>query len=394
MQEESPAQPRDSVDSSMHGARVGPMAESTTSAGSARTDTYESWKAQFPCILGNFQTFADESHGKRVVIFLDYDGTLTPIVNDPDKALLSDGMRETIQQLAKLFPTAIVSGRARAKVEAFVRLDELMYAGSHGLDIATPLGVDEHDLHHVSDHYQYQPAQDICPLMDELHDKLVAALQGIPGASVEHNKYCLSVHWRNCADRHGEVRAIVDAHVDPEHPRAKVTRGRKVFEIRPRIDWDKGRALSHLLALMQLTSAPDVLPIYIGDDRTDEDAFRVLHEAGAGFGVLVSSIAKPTTAKYTLRDPAEVQSFLQRLVAHGRCPRRNAWLSGNGLTLAAKAARGHEPGHLQIWRPHPDAPGAGGGECCGDAEAQWPRDAPAEDAAAPLSPLVAADGGR
>jgi len=74
-----------------------------------------------------------------VVVFLDYDGTLTPIVSNPDEAFLSAAMRSAVQQVAQTFPTAVISGRGRDKVEAFVQLEELYYAGSHGLDIKGPV---------------------------------------------------------------------------------------------------------------------------------------------------------------------------------------------------------------------------------------------------------------
>lgn len=84
-----------------------------------------------------------------------------------------------------------------------------------------------------------------------------------------------------------------------------MTRGRKVLEIRPRVNWDKGKALLHLLRALGLGDARDVVPLYIGDDRTDEDAFRVLRASGVG--VLVSSISKTTAASFTLNSPDEVR---------------------------------------------------------------------------------------
>jgi hypothetical protein len=148
------------------------------------------------------------------------------------------------------------------------------------------------------------------------------------------------VHFRNCAEAAWEdVQAAVQATL-AEQPELRVTRGRKVLELRPEVEWDKGHALAHLLGALGLDGADDVLPIYIGDDRTDEDAFRLLSKRQQGFGILVSSRAKPTDAKYTLRDPAEVMVFLQRLVAWGLTP-DNAWhtaRSCNGWKLDADAA--------------------------------------------------------
>jgi trehalose-phosphatase len=92
-----------------------------------------------------------------------------------------------------------------------------------------------------------------------------------------------------------------------------MTRGRKVLEIRPQVAWDKGKALLHLLEALGLHEAEDVVPVYIGDDRTDEDAFMVLR--GCGVGILVSTVAKPTAAQYTLSDPDMVRWHLLHSVA-------------------------------------------------------------------------------
>ena len=90
-------------------------------------------------MLNSFDRFLEKVSGKRVVVFLDYDGTLTPIVSNPDHAFMSPSMRGIVKEVGRLFPTAIISGRGRLKVEDFVQLDELFYAGSHGLDIKGPV---------------------------------------------------------------------------------------------------------------------------------------------------------------------------------------------------------------------------------------------------------------
>uniref|UniRef100_A0A453PIY0 Trehalose 6-phosphate phosphatase n=1 Tax=Aegilops tauschii subsp. strangulata TaxID=200361 RepID=A0A453PIY0_AEGTS len=91
-----------------------------------------------PSALSKFEQIASASKGKKIVMFLDYDGTLSPIVANPDAAYMSDAMREAVRDVAKHFPTAIVSGRCRDKVHNFVGLSELYYAGSHGMDIKGP----------------------------------------------------------------------------------------------------------------------------------------------------------------------------------------------------------------------------------------------------------------
>eukprot|EP01025_Chloroclados_australasicus_P035794 TRINITY_DN3641_c1_g1_i2.p3 TRINITY_DN3641_c1_g1~~TRINITY_DN3641_c1_g1_i2.p3 ORF type:complete len:283 (-),score=33.72 TRINITY_DN3641_c1_g1_i2:2541-3290(-) len=232
-------------------------------------------------------------------------------------------MRSTIAQTASLFPTAIISGRSLNKLTDFMQLNQLYYAGSHGMDIQGPQQTNpDTNAPCVS----FQPASRFLDLMNEVNQALQQSLSKIPGASVENNKYCVSAHFRNCdPDCWSDVAREVDK-IARNNPELKVTKGRKVLEIRPKIDWDKGRALLHLINALHLSQYQDeILPIYLGDDTTDEDAFRALNTLKQGFGILVSSKAKPTAARYTLNDPSEVQSFLQRLVEWGQTS-DNAWI--------------------------------------------------------------------
>lgn len=89
-------------------------------------------------VLSQFEEFKSEVKGKRLVVFLDYDGTLTPIVNDPKQALLAPEMKELLKQLKEYFITGIISGRSLKKIENFIGIDGLFYAGSHGFDITGP----------------------------------------------------------------------------------------------------------------------------------------------------------------------------------------------------------------------------------------------------------------
>ncbi|KAI3424243.1 hypothetical protein D9Q98_009599 [Chlorella vulgaris] len=280
---------------------------------------FEFWREEHPCALLNFSQIAAQAAGKLVAVFLDYDGTLTPIVSNPDQALMSEHAREAVRRVAQLFPTAVISGRGREKVQQFVRLEELYYAGSHGMDIVGPQveGGPHADL-------AFQPAAQYAPLMDGVYAELLEGVSSIVGSSVEHNKFCVSVHFRNCApEDYPAVVGVVDA-VSAAHPELRVTRGRKVLEVRPQVDWDKGTALAHLLEMLGLADPSQVYCIYIGDDRTDEDAFQVLADKQLGGGILVSTKAKPTAGLWTLRDPAEVAAFLNRLVAWGRTD-ANRW---------------------------------------------------------------------
>ncbi|GAB4848673.1 hypothetical protein Ancab_003385 [Ancistrocladus abbreviatus] len=273
---------------------------------------YDDQSFWLPSALDMFGQIINASEGKKLVMFLDYDGTLSPIVDDPDRAFMSDDMRKAVRKVARYFPTAIVSGRCRDKVFDFVRLAELYYAGSHGMDIKGPAKGSEYMKD--SQAVLFQPASEFLPMIDEVYKALLEKTKFILGAKVENNKFCISVHFR-CVDEKkwselaNEVRLVMK-----EYPKLRLSQGRKVLEIRPTIKWDKGKALEFLLESLGFSNSSDVFPVYIGDDRTDEDAFKVLRDRGQGFGILVSKIPKQTNASYHLQEPSEVMGFLQRLV--------------------------------------------------------------------------------
>ncbi|SDY81831.1 trehalose 6-phosphatase [Citreimonas salinaria] len=238
--------------------------------------------------------------GRRPAVFLDYDGTLTPIVARPDLAVLSAHMRRAVQRLGGLCPLAIVSGRDRADVERLVGLGGLIYAGSHGFDIAGPGGLRiEHDQGAVFSAAVARAAA-----------RVKTALSGIEGALVEPKKFAVAVHYRQVAERDfGRLEAAVDE-VAAAVPELKKSHGKKVFELRPRFDWDKGKAVLWLLDALNLDET-EVLPIYVGDDETDEDAFRALR--AQGIGILVGDHGGPSAACYRVETPDDVSCLLGAL---------------------------------------------------------------------------------
>ncbi|XP_056695638.1 probable trehalose-phosphate phosphatase H [Spinacia oleracea] len=288
-------------------------ASSPTHVKSTTSLTPSALSLEMPSALDMFKHIINSSKGKQIVMFLDYDGTLSPIVDDPDRAFMSDAMRDTVRRLAKHFPTAIVSGRSLDKVYNFVQLPKLYYAGSHGMDIKSPANKC-FKFPKKSQEVVFQPASEFIPMIEQVYKTLSEKTKNILGASVEHNKFCLSVHYRLVDENKWnelaqEVRSVLE-----EYPELQLAQGRKVFEIRPAIKWDKGKALEFILESLGLANRKDVFPVYIGDDRTDEDAFKVLRYREQGCGILVSKIAKETNASYYLQEPPEVMSFLQRLV--------------------------------------------------------------------------------
>jgi len=239
----------------------------------------------------------DEARGRALALFLDYDGTLTPIVERPEDAALAPETREVLRALAARHPVAIVSGRDLADVRARVGLAPLTYAGSHGFDIAGPSG----------DHV-YEAARASAPRLAAAAGEIERATAALPGVQVERKRFAIAVHFRR--GRPADVPAV-EAAVDralARHAGLRKTGGKMIFELRPDVDWDKGRAVLWLIETLKLG---DALPVYIGDDVTDEDAFRAL--AGRGLGIAVQDAPAPTAASLTLRDPDEVRDLLAGL---------------------------------------------------------------------------------
>ncbi len=253
-----------------------------------------------PSALDHLPVFLHRLQGKRPVVFLDYDGTLTPIVSRPELATLGPDMRQTLATLAEQCPVAIVSGRDRADIQARVGLESVYYAGSHGFDIAGP--------HQV----RMQHAQGLAfrPLLDEIETRLQHQLGDIPGVLVERKQFTIAVHFRNVQpEQAAPIESLVDA-ILRQYPQFRKGLGKKVFELQPRLDWHKGKAVLWLLDTLSL-QPPDVVPIYIGDDVTDEDAFHTL--AGHGLTIAVADTPRRTAAGYALQHPAQVRPLLHRL---------------------------------------------------------------------------------
>jgi alpha,alpha-trehalase len=240
--------------------------------------------------------------GKRIAVFLDYDGTLTPIVERPEQAVLSQEVRDSVKELANHCTVAIISGRDLQNVQELVGIDTIFYAGSHGFDIAGPKGR----------HVEYQQGKDFLPVLDRAEQMLHDRLKEIRGALIERKKFSIAVHYRKVQEE--EVGAVEDAvdEVLDRHEELRKSSGKKMYEVQPKIEWDKGRALLWLLEKLEL-DRPDVLPLYIGDDITDEHAFKVLR--GRGIGIVVRDGSRRTAARYALEDPDDVQKFLKALIS-------------------------------------------------------------------------------
>ena len=248
---------------------------------------------------------------KGILLFADYDGTLTPIVDRPEDAILPDDTKKVLRALSVLpgFTVGIISGRSLADVMERVGLISVVYAGNHGMEIKEVSGIIYVDP-------EVKKAQ---PIIDGIYKKLVKKIGRIKGVLVENKGLSLSIHYRLVDEGMlRKVRTTFDNVVNEakESGDVRVTHGKKVFEVRPAVDIDKGRAIRKLIDKHRNGSAPDggkLVPIYIGDDRTDEDGFRAIEEYGKGISIFVGAPETQSAARYFLNSTDEVADFLRML---------------------------------------------------------------------------------
>jgi alpha,alpha-trehalase len=224
-------------------------------------------------------------------------------VERPEQAVLSSEMRAILKNLSKRCTVAIVSGRGLKDVQERVALESLYYAGSHGFEIDGP----------GQERIRNEKGFEALPALNAAENELRSLLTDIHGALVERKKYSVAVHYRRVAS--GQVE-MVENKVDDvlqRHSGLRKGYGKKVFELQPDVEWEKGRAVIWLMERLGLRGEA-VRTIYIGDDVTDEDAFRVLQKRGVGI-VVHGGEERHSYARYGLVDPGEVLTFLQNLSA-------------------------------------------------------------------------------
>lgn len=236
------------------------------------------------------------------VLFLDYDGTLTPIVKRPEDALISDQMKSVLKKCAAKFKVAVVSGRDMDDLKSKLQVDDLIYAGSHGFRISGPNGL----------YKEHEKADVILPRLSDIEEKLYQIFPQIDtGVQIDRKRYAVAVHYRNADEMNIPVIKQKVDEILIENPDFKKGEGKKIIEIKPDVDWHKGKAVLWIMKKLGVDDTNKFVPIYIGDDVTDEDAFRSISEIGAG--ILVGTHGQETAAEYKLDDVPDVQAFLNRL---------------------------------------------------------------------------------
>lgn len=236
-------------------------------------------------------------------LLLDFDGTLAPLASRPETVVLPPDTRAALERLRRCpgVSLAVVSGRALEDVRERVAVAELACAGNHGMEISG-WGVE----------FVHPDADAVRTRLQAIGERLARHLGAIPGAWVEDKRLTLSVHCREVArQRVAEVRALVQRVVGTAGE-MRLTEGKEVVEVRPAARWGKGHAVELLLA--HRPPPPGAPVLYLGDDATDEDAFRALAARSGAAGVIVADPVPPlTSARSFLRNPSEVAALLSVL---------------------------------------------------------------------------------
>jgi trehalose 6-phosphate phosphatase len=207
----------------------------------------------------------------RGILFIDYDGTLAPIAGRPESAHMPLDVRRALMKAVRhpAWTVSIVSGRRLEDVRSRVGVPNLVYAGNHGFEIEFPF----------QPKFVHPAAKIARPLIRDICDRIRLETAHLPGVLVEDKFYTMSLHTRLASptnERRAHLALMHAARLPLRRKEIVIRRGKKVLEVRPAARWDKGKAVA---TIMEAVEAP-VLPVYLGDDNTDEDAFRALRHGG------------------------------------------------------------------------------------------------------------------
>lgn len=229
----------------------------------------------------------------RLWVGLDFDGTLSHHVGDPAAAVMTPAARAALLALAERTDVslAFISGRAIADLRPRIGLANAAYAGNHGMEIL-----------HAGETVRDPTAIRVRPILDEVAAELAIATGHWPGVCFQDKLLSLAVDHR---DSPAEWKAAVPAAVDAairDRPHLFAHHGKNGSEVRPVGGWHKGTAVEWL---WERQAGRDALPVFLGDDRTDEDGFAAIPD-----GVTVCVGDRPSVAKYRAKCPDEVAEFL------------------------------------------------------------------------------------
>lgn len=239
--------------------------------------------------------------GKHVDLYLDYDGTLAVFAPTPDDVLPDDDVIALISQLADSpnVRVSIVSGRRLAHIRKLIPIEGILLAGTYGVEMQKPDGEEIHQIDYES----------IRPTLDSLKPRWQELINDKQGFYLEDKGWALAIHARNAEEKEGlqvleDAEKMLTADVLGEY--LQKIHSYRFLEIGPN-NADKGHALRYLFDKFHWR---DSIPIYIGDDDKDEEAFQAINEKN-GFSILVSKEERTTEAGYILSSPIEVHQWLR-----------------------------------------------------------------------------------
>lgn len=237
-----------------------------------------------------------------IFLISDFDGTLAPIVDRPENAQISEGIKESLSRLMNFCPIGIISGRALEDLKSRVGIEKIYYSGNHGYEITGP----EVD-------FVKEEARRAKPIIEDISRELGEKTGPLEGVIVENKGLTASVHYRLANEQTtSKLKTIFEDVVEPyqEEREVEINYGRKVLELRPAGEWNKGKAVNLLRRITGFEE--EVMPVYLGDDITDEDAFFELEREGVG--ILVSSEDRESASDFRLQSVDEVEVFLDKLL--------------------------------------------------------------------------------
>ena len=236
-------------------------------------------------------------------LFLDVDGCLLDFADAPDAVTVPHALQATLQSLAQRLhgAVALVSGRTLASIDRLFAPLQLTASGLHGVEQRSA--------------QRCIPAPDAPPALAAIREEARRTASAYPGALIEDKGPALALHWRAAPQAAGALRAVADAAL-PRLPGYCLQHGDSVVELRPAAS-DKGSAI---LSLMDDPSFRGRVPVFLGDDITDESGFAIVNAHG-GISVLVGT-REPSAAHYGLADPHAVRAWLSAISHSGEETRR------------------------------------------------------------------------
>jgi len=262
--------------------------------------------------MDSVRTFGDLTRGLAIggtlLLVTDYDGSLTPFVADPGHARLPPDVRRDLRLLSRssAVRVAVMSGRALEDVRRRVGVGGLIYAGCHGLEVAGG-GL----------RFVHPGAHAGRAALSVVAESLAACPMAIPGTLVEAKGLAVAVHYRHVAVDEVPLvewevsQAVSQAMRQRPDARLHILRGNRVLEVLPEVGWYKGECALWIRRQILSAAREPVMLLYVGDDGTDERAFRVL--ADQAVTVRVGPPDASTAATYRLTDGAHVLRLLSAL---------------------------------------------------------------------------------